>query len=70
MRHDCKKNVTRHRRNRRREYWIKLRAERKRGPLGECIAEYSDGVLCVFKAAEVLAWADKQPHARPCEVTS
>lgn len=26
----------------------------KRGPLGRCVAEYEDAVLCLFKADEVI----------------
>jgi len=28
----------------------------RRGPLGPCVAEYEDSVLCLFKANEVIAF--------------
>ena len=31
----------------------------RKGPLGQCVAEYEDAVLCVFKADEVIAFAAK-----------
>ncbi len=44
-------------------------AGRQGGPLGQCISEEEDGVICVFDAQEVLAWALKQPHVKPLETT-
>jgi len=32
---------------------------RKGGPLGQCMAEYEDGCLCLFKADELIAYAAK-----------
>lgn len=31
----------------------------RKGPLGQCVAEYEDAVLCIFKADEVIAFAAK-----------
>ena len=42
-------------------------AGRRGGPLGRCISEKKAAVICAFKAAEVLAWCEKQPHVTPLE---
>lgn len=34
----------------------KKRLAGKAGPLGDCVAEYEDAVLCVFKADEVISF--------------
>lgn len=34
-------------------------AGRKGGPLGQCMAEYEDGCLCLFKADELITYASK-----------
>ncbi len=31
----------------------------RKGPLGQCMAEYEDAVLCLFKADEVITFAAK-----------
>ncbi len=31
----------------------------KQGPLGNCIAEYEDSVMCVFKADEVISYCSQ-----------
>lgn len=31
----------------------------KRGPLGQCMAEYEDAVLCLFKANEVISFCSE-----------
>ncbi len=36
-RHNCRKNVARHRRNRRREYWVRWRVERKLFEIGVAV---------------------------------
>ena len=37
----------------------KKRLAGRKGPLGNCAAEYEDAVLCIFKADEVIAFAAK-----------
>lgn len=37
----------------------KKRLADKRGPVGQCLAEYEDAVLCMFRADEVIAFCSQ-----------
>jgi len=37
----------------------KKRLARNKGPIGQCLAEYENCVLCLFKSNEVILFAEK-----------